>query len=407
LQRPRHSDRSLESEPVLHAGDSVTIWALSPIFLYFVVAGVATVMLGPLLPGLIFGWNIEDAQAGTLFSASFAGQFLGAWFAARNLRVSVICGAALSAAGCIAMTWATFHAAHLAFFCVGLGLGAGLTAGNIIVGTARSSSRARLLLLLNVSWSIGAIACPLLVRACFSAGTGLFFLILAGGLTAAALLLLAAPRRVLDPERSVFACEQREFERLPLPVVPLVIFAGVLLLYVGVENALGGWLPSYAIRVHGSLQSSVVAFSFWIAELGGRLGGTVFLVRLRERSLYVLCLALLIAAGVVLVAGVGMSAGGILVVTALLGAAIGPVYPLIISFMLARTGQHPRVGALFASASLGGASLPWLTGVVSTHFQSLRAGLIVPVGGAVLMLLLSPVITKPSPKTEDEGGVLR
>ena len=91
--------------------------------------------------------------------------------------------------------------------------------------------------------------------------------------------------------------------------------------------------------------------------------------------------------------------------TLLSGVAIGPVYPLIVSFMLARTGRHSRLGALFASASLGGASLPWLTGVVSTHFDSLQVGLIVPAAGAVLMLLLSPVITKLPPKTVVEGGL--
>ena len=400
MHRLQQSDRSPELEPALGSSDLVAIWAFAPIFLYFVVAGIATVMLGPLLPGLISRWNIQDAQAGTLFTASFAGQFLGAWFAARSLRASVVCGAALSAVGCVAMAWANFDVAHLALFCVGLGLGAGLTAGNIIVGTARSVSRARLLLMLNVSWSIGAISCPLLVRACLSTGMSPFFLILSSALAAATCLLLVIPRHAFASPRSISIPEQREFRRAPLPFVPLVVFAGVLLLYVGVENALGGWLPSYAARVHYSLQPSAIAFSFWIAELAGRLMGTALLMRLSERVLYLLCLSALIFAGVVLCVAGNLSAGGIVGLTLLSGMAIGPVYPLLVSFMLARTGQHPRLGSLFASASLGGASLPWLTGVVSTHFDSLRAGLIVPAGGTVLMLLLSPVVTQVFAKDE-------
>lgn len=397
MHRLQQSGQSPDLEQAIDSGDPVAIWALGPIFVYFIVAGVATVMLGPLLPSLISRWNIQDAQAGTLFTSSFAGQFLGAWFAARNLRVSVVCGAALSAAGCVAMAWASFNVAHIALFCVGLGLGAGLTAGNITVGTARSTSRARLLLLLNVSWSVGAIACPLLVRAC-SAAMSLFFLMLSGALAAAACLLLAIPRRAFA--RRIAIPEQRESRRAPLAFVPLIVFAGVLLLYVGVENALGGWLPSYAVRVHASMQPSAVAFSFWIAELTGRLVGTALLVRIRERALYVLCLSIFIFAGVVVCLAANLSPGGILALTLLSGAAIGPVYPLILSFLLARTGHHPRLGSLFASASLGGASLPWLAGVVSTHFGSLRAGLMVPTGGAVLMLLLSPVVAKIRPKGE-------
>lgn len=407
MQQLRQSERSPELELALEAGDPAAIRVLVPIFLYFVVAGVATVMFGPLLPILIPHWNIEDAQAGTLFTASFTGQLLGAWFAARNLRASVVCGATLSAAGCIAMAWATFHFAHAALFCVGLGLGAGLTAGNIIAGTARCGNRARLLLLLNVTWSIGAISCPLLVRACASGGVSLFFLILACALAAAACLLLAIPRHAIASTRSAAFPEQRESWRAPLPFVPLVVFAGALLLYVGVENALGGWLPSFAVRAHASLQSSTIAFSFWVAELAGRLVGTALLMRFSEGTLYRLCLSALIVAGVLLCVAAELSAGSIVALTLLCGAAIGPVYPLILSFMLARTGHHPRLGALFASASLGGASLPWLTGVVSTHFQSLRAGLIVPAAGAFLMLLLSPIITRLPVKVEAEGRLLR
>src|SRR6185437_1187805 len=60
--------------------------SLGPVFFYFFIAGIATVMLGPLLPALIARWHIQDAQAGTLFTTTFAGQLCGSWFATRNLR---------------------------------------------------------------------------------------------------------------------------------------------------------------------------------------------------------------------------------------------------------------------------------------------------------------------------------
>jgi fucose permease len=62
--------------------------------------------------------------------------------------------------------------------------------------------------------------------------------------------------------------------------------------------------------------------------------------------------------------------------------------------MLARTGNHPRLGSFFACASLGGAVLPWLTGIFSTQFHGLRVGLIVPASGACMLLLLSNALTK-------------
>src|SRR5580698_7681068 len=143
-------------------------------------------MLGPLLPALTQRWQILDEQAGILFTASFIGQLIGAWFASRNLRASVLYGSALSAIGCIAMIRASFMAAPVALFCIGIGLGAGLTAGNIITGTVMPASRARLLAILNIAWGIGAIACPVLLR--LSSGkVSLFFIITAASLIVASL----------------------------------------------------------------------------------------------------------------------------------------------------------------------------------------------------------------------------
>jgi fucose permease len=87
---------------------------------------------------------------------------------------------------------------------------------------------------------------------------------------------------------------------------------------------------------------------------------------------------------------------GVITLTVLAALSLAPLYPLIMSFLLARTGNHGRLGALLATASFGGATLPWLTGVLSTHFRGLRAGLLVPATGAVLLLFLSTILTSKS-----------
>ena len=43
----------------------------------FALTGVVTTMLGPLLPTLISAWSIDDARAGGLFTAQFAGALVG------------------------------------------------------------------------------------------------------------------------------------------------------------------------------------------------------------------------------------------------------------------------------------------------------------------------------------------
>jgi FHS family glucose/mannose:H+ symporter-like MFS transporter len=380
--------------------------ALLPVFFYFLAAGIATVMLGPLLPALIHRWHIQDAQAGTLFTANFAGQFCGAWFATRNLRASILYGSAISAAGCIAMAWVGFGPAHIALFCVGLGLGAGLTAGNVIAGTAVPAERARLIAILNVAWGLGAIACPVIVRLSSAGGILYFFFATATFLALTSLVAIVIPRPT--PSAELFQAIAQPASRtpsaqrgLPLPPLPLFVFGAAIFLYIGVENALGGWLPSYAVRTNPIVHASSIAIYFWVAELAGRILVTLLMTLVGEAVLYRVCLALLILTQILLCATAHISATGIVTLTVLGALSLAPIYPLILSFLLARTGNHARLGALFATASFGGATLPWLTGVLSTQFHNLRTGFIVPAAGAALLLFLSAILTaRPAPSSE-------
>jgi FHS family glucose/mannose:H+ symporter-like MFS transporter len=379
---------------------------LFPVFFYFVAAGVATVMLGPILPALIQHWHIQDAQAGTLFTASFAGQFCGAWFATRNLRASILYGAAFTAAGCAAMAWVSFGPAHIALFCVGLGLGAGLTAGNVIAGTTVPAARARLIALLNVAWGLGAIACPVLIRLSSTGGIQHFFFAAAVFLAITALVAITIPHASQSAELAEASSQlatpgHSTTPRMPLPSLPLLVFGAALFLYIGVENSLGGWLPSYAIRTNPSLHASSISIYFWVAELTGRIFVTALMTLLGEATLYRVCLALLILTQILLCTTAHISPTGIVTLTVLGALSLAPLYPLIVSFLLARTGNHARLGALFATASFGGATLPWLTGVFSTQFHGLRAGLLIPAAGTALLLFLSTIITiKPALPSE-------
>ena len=358
---------------------------LAPIFVYFAAAGIVTVMLGPLLPSLISRWQLEDVQAGTLFASFFFGQLIGAWFATRRLRLSVLLGAALTSAGCASLAWATFHTAHLSLFATGLGLGLSLTAGNVIVGTS-VANRARTLALLNVGWSVGAIACPALVRTCAPHGPRLFFLLTASLLALAGLFATTIPHPAANTQAPA------QSTRIPLPGVAIAIFAASLLLYIGNENALGGWLPSFAIRNNPVIPASTVALLYWLSALVSRLLMAAFLSLITERTLYIISLLLMLLIQTALLFAAHPSPALVLTATVLIGAALGPLYPLIVSFLLSRTGQHASLGRLFAFASLGGATLPWLTGVVSTRFGGLRPGLLVPAAATLLLLTLSPAI---------------
>lgn len=392
---PSDSRMPSDSDDLSPSSFSFEQWRrLLPLFICTAAWGMVTVMLGPLLPALTTRWQLQDAQAGTLFTASFIGQLVGAWFATRNLRLSLLLGAALSAAGTAALAWTSFHTAHLALFLAGFGLSLGITAGNVVAGTATTQA-ARALALFNVSWSIGAIACPTLVHLCGPANTSLFFFMTAAVVLFGGLSIATLPRDLTAPRQTEAAPTPTSLLPLPLPL--LVLFAASMLLYLGNENSLGGWLPSFAARNSPALSASTIALLFWLSELFGRLFMGNLLRHLSEAALYRISLPFLLSTQAALLLVPHPSRALILSATVLTGLSLAPLYPLIVAFLLERTGRHPRLGQVFAFASLGGASLPWLTGVVSTHFSSLRAGLLVPMAGILLLLLLTPGILPPRP----------
>jgi MFS transporter, FHS family, glucose/mannose:H+ symporter len=413
------------------ASEATNRRTLTVVFLYFVIAGAATVMLGPALPLLASRWSLGDAQLGTLFVASYAGQVCGAWMAARRPGLSLLFGAVSAGGGFLLLATAGIETAHVLLFVIGMGLGAGLTAGNVVVGTmeiaptgpggdgGRWSSRSKLLALLNVSWGVGAIACPLWLRASLnlsrtSVGTlaitreGELFLLGLGVTFAAiaAMMLWLLPWSFYRPSQTTW-----EGGRLPWRLVWMFVLT--LMLYVGVENALAGWLPTYAQRLRSGApgdaigitndaglggvltgRASSIALCFWVSQLVGR-GLMALLVKPEhERPFYRGCLLALIATIVILVTTPYWGTASIFVLTAVVALSLSPLFPLAISFLLERTGNHPRLGRIFASASLGGSILPWLTGVLSTHFQSLRIGFVAPGVGAVLLLLLSARLSR-------------
>ena len=378
---------------------SAPLRSLTPLFVYFAASGIVTVMLGPLLPSLIARWQLQDAQAGTLFTTFFLGQLTGAWFATHNLRLSVFLGAGLSALGCVALAWAGFHTAHFALFAAGLGLGAGLTAGNVIAGTSNPARRAQILAVLNVSWSIGAIACAALIRACAPFGPHVFFLLTALLLTLAGLFLTTLPTALTATTKH----PSQQATRIPLPALAIALFAVSMLLYIGNENALGGWLPSFAVRTNPAASAATIALLYWLSELMSRLLMAPLLSFVTEATLYRLSLCILLITQLGLILTPHPTPALVVAGTILTGAALGPLYPLIVSFLLACTGQHARVGRLFALASLGGASLPWLTGAVSTSFGGLRPGLLVPAAATLLLLLISPAIVRSSARSGRPG----
>lgn len=427
----------------------------------FIFIGIVTTMLGTLLPSLTARWSLDDAHAGYFFSAQFTGALIGSsmcsplavrYGCARMLMTGFIVTASGVAAlgiielplrGLIVKGWA----GGLSFvFIYGIGIGITIPLTNLLVSFANPTRRAAMLNLLNFAWSIGAVTSPFFVLSLKRENhliTPLLSLAALLVLTAFALLVLGrrhhhyyhrrrrrndnngAPANVIKLNHQSIACADNSAPMLQTirdkrrRKILIIFIACLMFLYVGTENAVGGWAASYAQRIEASQveasatwAASSAASIFWFALLLGRLLASALLSFIKTEKLILsgLLIALFGFCFLLMTSNLFNLSAGVFMV----GLGLANVFPSTIALLphylsdasssspsrcspssplSATAAAAARITAyLFAFASLGGATLPWLVGFVSSYFSSLRAGFLVAFSGGVLMIALQLAI---------------
>lgn len=349
------------------------------LFLAEIIVGVATTMLGALMPGFEARWRLDDARGGLLFVAQFLTSVIAAaavGVLARRFGYWRICAGSLllvaaGVAGCATSSWSMTLAAVAVYGC---GLGAFIPAANFATAAETRGNSSRRILWLNFCWSIGAVAAPFLVasmKSAFLPALAAAFLVMTFWVALAA----RSDRPVADSARAAAA-------------PPHLLFALMLFLYVGAESSIAGWVSSYATRNPAVRDLwAVLPSVFWGAILTGRLIAPNLLRRLPPPRLAPSSLAISLAGAALLLAAerpASMLAG-----TAISGLGFAPMFPLVVASYADRTGGASISGLVFCAAGLGGAAVPPLVGVVSTATGSLRAGLATILAFILAMLFLA------------------
>ncbi len=360
----------------------------------FILAGLGTMLLGPILPLLSRQWQLTDSQAGLLILSQFIGATLGGVTVSQRLAKDLRLGLSLAAIGFFFFA----SAPSLTTACIdlvfgGFGVGRVIATVNILAGQRYTANRAASLTRLNFTWSFGALLSPLLaawltphfaLRTLLLWFAALFF---TAGLTLT--LQLLKPAAVDRSPASAAATP-------PFPRSIFLYFAALLFLYGGLETCLAGWLTTYAIR-YGK-ESFVLSEYTLVLLLSGLVAGRALAawLLLRMRDTVLQRLALLLSAA--LAAGLAATHSAALMATlaVLLGISLAPIFPATFAIFLARRPPARLAGIVLAASGLGAAAFPWLMGVVSTRFQSLQLALILPVAIAAAMLLLTGLNSPPS-----------
>jgi FHS family glucose/mannose:H+ symporter-like MFS transporter len=363
----------------------------------FVLIGIITASLGPLIPVYTKIWGITDAQAGFFFPAQYFTSLLGViattWLLPR-FGFSKVLGI-----GFLFLTMGMGFLGVSPWFltagCVGLaGYGYGLTnpTTNVRGTQLPSKNVAAAVSLLNFSWGVGAVACPFLVAALVPRIGVRGFGLCVAALTMAVCVthfMRKVPTRAVTVERPKHSLADWKHRLGIGQAVPLVL---LFFLYVGVEASFGGWVAALEKRLPGSRQASALAIApsvFYGCLLFGR---GLAPVMLRRWSTLVITIGgiLITASGGVAVA-VTDNKAVLLVGVAAAGFGCASLFPVYVTWMAQIFREDAGwIGALyFSAAALGGAILPQMVGIIATETHSLRVGILVPLVASVIMFFLT------------------
>ena len=385
---------------------------IAALILTYVAFAMLLNSVGTVILQSISSFGVTKPQASTLegfkdITIALVSFATASYLARIGLRKALIGALLLAIAACLVMPMlGSFGAAQLHFAMVGAAFAVAKVAVYSMIGfvTAGPRQHASLTSLIEGMFMLGVLA-SYWVFSAFIDPTGLRWLnaywVLAGIVALALALLLSsrvdeapAGEEPAVPEAAPFRAMLR------LAALPLVlVFVLCAFVFVVIEQGIGTWLPTFNNEVlHLPAQMSVQAASLFAACIAlGRFGAGAVMARFDWYPVLNACLILL-AALIILVLPLadGLSprpiAGwGDAPVAAflfpLIGFALAPIYPTIISVMLsAMPGrQHPPLmGLVVVFSALGGTTGSVITGQLFAHLDGRTAFTLMLVPTAIL-----------------------
>jgi FHS family glucose/mannose:H+ symporter-like MFS transporter len=336
--------------------------------------------------------HADLAQQGDIFLLLFLGVFVstvivGPIIDSYGNKLVLTLSALLVTAALIGLSAVhSFGTAIVCTFFLGFGGGGLNTSANALVADLYDENRGAMLNLLGTFFGFGALSIPLLAAAISGALSIAQLLLVAAALAALCAigyLLLPFPAPREPAGFSLFASIKAA--RIP----GAMLFAFVLLFESGNESAIGGWTSTYVGSAGLSPEIATwILAGFWAALMVGRLLSAKILEQVRKETL-------------VLASGIGSAIGTAILLLSpsliilaigatIIGLSSAAIYPTTLAIAADRYQRSAGTifGLLFAVGLIGGMTFPWAIGHISEHY-GLRAGMILPLIGAVMITLLT------------------
>ncbi|KAH9942152.1 MFS general substrate transporter [Epithele typhae] len=332
---------------------------------------------GPLIPRIQEVYHIGFIVVSLIFVFNFLGfvtaAALNVWLTDKyGLGKVMVVGAVCQIVGyCLAAPAPPFPVFVLAHLFNGLGISLQLSGSNSFVSSYRQNVSTRLALLHSI-YGAGALAAPLVATQFSQMTHWSFHYLISLAMAVVNITLLAAVFRLKTHDEclreigitpatdgatdEVTTSKYKQMMKLPI-VHQLALF---ILIYVGTEVTLGGWIVTYVIDLRGGGPSSGYISSGFF---GGLMAGRILLLGVNKLR------SVMRAYRLELVVWLVPSLVGGAVAVAFVGMLLGPMYPLVVNH--ARQVLPPwllsgSIGWIAGFGQAGSAFLPFVTGALAS-----------------------------------------
>lgn len=363
------------------------------LFAGFVLTGVEITLAGPMLPIFIQRWSLTDSQAGIFFSLEFGCSLGGVWLSSLithylGSRTALVLGYLLVGLGLATVNASSMNVALFALGALGSGYGLVVPVTNLAVAEIGGARSAALVSLVNFAWGVGSFAIPLLVLLALKGAflTKMLYIFAGFGCLLAISFLFSH----FPESHKETSAEETSAAASSVGLLVTATLAALFFLYVATEVSIGSWAAAHVKRLasNGGSLATLAPMFFYGGLMTGRALAPLVLPHVREFRLVMAALGVVVLGSTIFVLAGTQRTAFISVTVAGLGcAAVFPVYVAWLSRWYGKRIAQVR-GIMFSMSSIGSASAPGIVGFVSTHAGGLRAGLLVPLASAVLMIFL-------------------
>ncbi|KAI0350646.1 MFS general substrate transporter [Trametes cingulata] len=371
---------------------------------------------GPLLPRIQSVYHVGFAVVSLIFVLNCLGFITAAaanvWLTDR-LGFGKVRSLAQVAGYVLAAPAPPFPVFVLGYFMNGFGIGLQDAGANGYVASLKENASAKMGIL-HAIYGVGAFSAPLVATQFAQLSRWSFHFLVSLGIAISNTILLIAVFRFKDQDTCLTEIGQtpsvheeetdnrsgNKYKQI-FKLRALHLLAFFVLIYVGVEVTLGGWIVKYVIDLRGGGPSSgYIASGFFGGLTLGRVGLLWVNHKLGERRAVFLYAIIAIALELVIWLVPSLIGGGIAV--SFVGVLLGPMYPIVMNQagrVLPPWLLTGCIGWIAGFGQAGSAFLPFLTGAVASKagIKSLQPLLVSMMG---LMVGLWAVVPN-SPRRTD------